>query len=325
MRLLVKAFVVVTVALCIMLGFALTTELQGTRRSVEVFGSDEVEPDQRRTPIEIESWEDRVARISAEEKTRFDAQHLSEHDEDVRANEQRKVRKVRRFQWESPAETRGKIWNVPEEESEHATLTAFLRICVAEADGRAQDCVGIWQVMKNIRRRSCTRGHVRRITECDDDGETMLSVMRRSQRHIMGFIPLRNKRAAWIRNLEMDCELPEGWTGNENQWDAQYGSKRCPHVVELGRYLLKGELPPRRPGVDLDWLPGRPITWGGRCESGKASCDDPMACSRGLARIQNTETYNAFWRRPRTPDEVDPICKQLGYAHFNEEEMIQGG
>jgi len=124
-----------------------------------------------------------------------------------------KKREVRRFQWESPAETRGKVWNVPDEETELDVLTAFLRICIAEADGNSQDCVGIWQVFKNIRRRACDRGEVRRITECDEDGETMLSVMRRSQRHVLGYVPIRNGRAAWISKLTTDCDVPEGWTG----------------------------------------------------------------------------------------------------------------
>lgn len=229
-----------------------------------------------------------------------------------------KRRKVRRFDWEADAEARGKAWNIPEEESEQATLTAFLRICIAEADGSPQDCVGIFQVMKNIRRRGCERAAVRRITECDEAGETMLSVMRRAQPHIMAAkgYTLRNKRAGWIRNLETDCEVPEGWDHGEARWDAQYGSRRCPYAVELGRALIAGTdlAKVSRPGHRLEWLPGRPITWGGRCESGKAACDDRVACARGLARITGTGTHNAFWRRPATEEEIDPVCKALGYG-----------
>jgi len=237
---------------------------------------------------------------------------------------QLRARRLFSFAWESPPETRGKAWNVPEGDTspEEATLTAFVRICIAEADGYLQDCVGIWQVMKNIRRRSCERGHVRRITQCEEGGgETLLSVMRRAQPHILAMpgYKLRNDRAAWIRNVTTDCENPpEGWGGTENQWDARYGSKRCPHVVELGQYLMKGKLPPDRPGVDLEWLPGRPITWGGRCETKRASCDDQIACQRGLARVTGgPDTKNAFWckigqRGCRTTPE--PVCVALGYG-----------
>lgn len=232
----------------------------------------------------------------------------------------KRKRKIRRFRWESPAETRGKLWNIPEEESEEATLEAFLRVCIAEADGNPQDCVGIWQVVKNNRRRTCNRGMVRRITECiEGEGETFLSALRRHQRHVLGYIKARNKRAVWIGKMTLDCENPpeEFYAGHSedkrlNQWDARY-QKRCSHVVELGRHLIKGELPPPRPGQRLAWLPHRPITWGGRCESGKAACDDQIACARGLNRIPETDTLNAFWCRPGKrgcPDGIDPICQE---------------
>ena len=201
-----------------------------------------------------------------------------------------------------------------------ATLNGFLRICISEADGNFQDCVGIWQVMSNIRRRSCERGHVRRITECDENGETMLSVMRRSQRHVMGMMPLRNSRAGWIRNMDTECEVPEGWTGSDDEWNAWY-MRRCQNVVALGRTLIADEPLPQSPGSRLVWLPGNPITWGGRCETKNGACDDRIACARGLSRIAGTDTHNAFWRRPLTPDEVDPICVQMGYGHLNASEQ----
>jgi len=236
----------------------------------------------------------------------------------------RPKRKVRRFQWESPAQTRGKIWNVPDEEGEDAVLTAFLRVCMAEANGNPQDCVGIWQVVGNNRRRTCDRGMIRRITECDDNGETFLSALRRHQRHVLGYMKARNKRAVWIGKMTLDCEDPPdeflaGQSEQErlNQWDARY-QQQCSQVVSDARYLIKGELPPSRPGRRLRWLPGRPITWGGRCETKRASCDDRIACSRGLARVENTDTLNAFWCRTGSGhgcrDDMEPVCIQLGYG-----------
>jgi hypothetical protein len=257
----------------------------------------------------------------------------------VRESEERLAktphRRVRRFSWMSPTATMGQRLALPLKESNATVLEAFVRICVAEADGHLQDCVGVWQVMKNIRRTRCTRGEVRRITECEElegqDGvtrlrETMISVMRRAQPHIMAMgqfkTNVRNSRAAWIRNLTTDCENPPAnYPGKTKQqrlddWDFRY-RKRCGYVVQLGEYLLKGKLPPDRPGVNLEWLPGRPITWGGDCSSGKASCDDPIACSRGLARVKGgPKTHNAFWCRPGRgcSDTIDPMCAELGYA-----------
>lgn len=251
-------------------------------------------------------------------------------------------RRVRRFRWMSPAASMGERLALPLRESNEDLLTAFTRICIAEADGYLQDCVGIWQVMQNIRRIRCTRGEVRRITECEElagqDGvvrlqETMISVMRRSQPHIMAMgrfkTKVRNRRAAWIRHMTTDCENPpRNWTGDEDQWDAQYGAKRCPYVVQLGEYLLKGKLPPDRPGVRLEWLPGRPITWGGDCSSGKASCDDTIACARQLARVKGgPKTHNAFWCRPGRgcSDDIDPICIQMGYPSLKAHAAGAGG
>ena len=261
-------------------------------------------------------WEERRQKRAAEREAAAQVREaLVKATTERLANEPPK-RRVRRFPWQSPAKTWGQLLDVSEAENTRATLTALVRICIAEADGAQQDCVGIWQVLKNIRRRSCARGHVRRITECEEGGgETMLSVMKRAQPHILAATgyTLRNPRAGWIRNLGLDCENPpEGWTGNENQWAAQYGAKTCPQTIITAQHLLKNELPPPRPGARLTWIKGRPITWGGRCESGKASCDDRMACDRGLIRLQSN-TYNAFWRRAR-PGEVEPICAENGYG-----------
>jgi len=226
----------------------------------------------------------------------------------------KRVRRVRRFRWESPAERRGEIWNVPVEESHEALLTALLRVCIAEADGNPQDCTGIWQVVKNNRRRSCDRGMIRRITECvEGEGETYLSALRRHQRHVLGMIKAQNQRAIWVGKLTPNCEMPEGYPKSGNHWDSHYGSKACPQAVADARRLLAGKLPESRPGHRVQWLPGRPITWGGRCESGKAACDDQIACSRGLVRLQGTNTLNAFWRRPTSPEEIDPVCSEMGY------------
>lgn len=237
----------------------------------------------------------------------------------AKAPPRKRVRRVRRFQWESPAETRGRLWNVPEEETEESLLTALLRVCLAEADGRPQDCTGIWQVVKNNRRRSCDRGMIRRITECEEEGgETFLSALRRHQRHVLGMIKARNRRAAWISKLTPDCEVPEGWTEGENLWDSHYGSKVCPQAVADARRLIAGELPESRPGQRVRWLPGRPVTWGGRCEKNGGACDDRMACERVLARIPETDTLNAFWCRIGASgcrSDPEPVCLALGYQY----------
>jgi hypothetical protein len=266
--------------------------------------------------------EERWSRL--EEESRLQREALE--TELAKSPPQKRVRQVHRFLWESPAETRGKIWNVPVEESQEALLTALLRVCIAEADGQPEDCTGIWQVVKNNRRRSCDRGLIRRITECvDGEGETYMSALRRHQRHVLGMIKARNRRAVWISNLLPDCEMPEGYPESEDHWNSHYGSKVCPQAVADVRRLLAGKLPEERPGHRVRWLPGRPMTWGGRCESRGGACDDRIACGRGLARIPDTGTMNAFWCRPGTagcPEDIDPICIQMGYPSLRVTETV---
>ena len=286
-----------------------------------VQASSEAEPEKR----ERVSWEElnrefdeRMAKASVEE-----AVYRNKLREDAPEASPVKHQKVKRFNWESPAESRGKVWNVPEEETMDALVTALLRVCIAEADGRPQDCVGIWQVVKNNRRRTCDRGMIRRITECHaDGGETYLSALRRHQRHVLGYMEVRNSRARWVRNLETSCEMPEGWALGETRWNSLYGTKICPQAVADARRLLAGKLPESRPGGRSEWLEGRPVTWGGRCETKGGACDDRVACERALARIPDTNTLNAFWCRIGNSgcrQDPEPLCVKLGYRYHQVE------
>lgn len=251
----------------------------------------------------------RVERIRQEEGVRsVTTEEQAEAEAAVAAAS--KLRRVKRWVWESPAETRARMWNLPENESDEATATGLLRICLSEADGSRDDCVAIWQVLRNIRSRSCNRGMIRRITECDDSGETMLSAMRRAQRSVMGMAKARSTRTRWIREVGLDCAQPPSWPHSERLWQRQYG-RSCGEASTLARRLVRGD------DVELVIRGARPIAWGGRCESNRGACDDPIACSRGLARIEGLETHNAFWCRPNTPGcrtGVDPICREMGYG-----------
>jgi hypothetical protein len=261
-------------------------------------------------------WDERRRKRQAENAAHDERRKRLVRETEARlAKEPPRKRRVRRYPWQSPGSTLGEILDVPEENNAEATLVALVRVFLSEADGHPRDNVGVYQVVKNIRSRTCDRGRIRKITQCDENGETLLSALRRAQPHILAVTgyKLRNARAGWIRNQGLDCENPpRGWRRSENEWDAQYGSKTCPQTVEAARYLVKGELPPSRPGARARWLPGAPIAWGGRCENKRASCDDRMACARGLIRL-DTKTHNAFWRKAG-PGEIEPICAEHGYA-----------
>lgn len=217
-------------------------------------------------------------------------------------------RKLRRWRWQSPAEIRAKVWHVPENEAQEATETALLRICTSEMANSVRDCIGIWQVIGNIRQRSCDRNYTDLITECDDNGETHLSAMRRASRYVVGAVPPKHRRHKWIARMELDCEKPAKFPRDQRFWDRHHRDD-CERIAKLARELVGG----RRRAITRAPI----IAWGGRCEVPGGACDDPLACARGLARVPDTDTANAFWCKigsKRCRQDVDPICVQLGYG-----------
>lgn len=306
----------------------------------DLLGANTVESTAEASPARVEIPMP-ATEISEAEKALL-AKRREAHEASVaeakQAKAERRQRKIRSYRFDSPAEARARLWNVPEDEHEEATATALLRVCISEADASQkalQDCVGIYQVIRNIRSRSCDRDRVRKITQCDESGETLLSVMRRASKSILGVVPPRSRRSTWISELGLSCEQPPSWPLSTLEWDRQYGhQKRCPRVARLVRGLVSSGKIPRSPEfAHLSWVPGRPVTWGGRCESGRGACDDDIACQRGLARLR-TDTFNALWCVPGSAgcsDEIDEVCIKRGHPSLaerraaTEAERLQGG
>jgi len=236
------------------------------------------------------------------------AQRSGELEKRLANRPKRRTRRVERYTWEAPADTRARLWNIPETEAVEAVTIGLLRICTSEQAGSENDCIGIWQVLQNIRSRSCNRGLFRRITECDDNGETILSVMRRASRFALGVVPPRNKRQVWISELDLSCAKPESYPHGDAVWERSL-LQRCHRIAELTEKLVGGE--------KRIITRARVIAWGGRCENSQGACDDRHACARGLARVPGLKTKNAFWCQPGSTGcapTVDPICTKLGYA-----------
>lgn len=183
------------------------------------------------------------------------------------------------------------------EDSERAEITNLLRICTCESEGSGKDCLGIWQVLRNIRSRTCDRERIPRISECDENGETMLSVMRRAQRFATGAAPTTRARQRWISRMELSCDMPEGFSPGARVWENQH-RQLCEATRSLAARLVRGD--------KQRLTPARIIAWGGRCEDRRGACDDHFACARGLVRAE-TPTANAFWRRGGAEEE-EPIC-----------------
>jgi hypothetical protein len=219
---------------------------------------------------------------------------------------------TRRWKLGTPPASKAEIWNIPEEETLQTQATALLRMCISEADGNRADCIGIWQVVQNVRSRSCDRSLRARITECNDSGEeTILSAMKRLSGAVLGLIPTRSRRQRWISELELACSMPKSFPHGPDVWRRHYQS-RCPRASKLARDLVSGALHKKI-------TPAPIIAWGGRCEVSRGACDDRIACLRRLARVPGLHTKNAFWCRPGSPNcasDVDPLCRQyLDRAH----------
>jgi len=202
------------------------------------------------------------------------------------------------------------LWAVPREGGHEATLAALLRVCVSEGGWRTseslQDCVWIWQVTQNIRARadSCEVGDYRGITECDENGETNLSAMRRLAGRVLDESKARTARQRFISNLDLTCERPLFFPRGDS-WERNLKAP-CERMASEVRAIvrLKGDRRLTNGAI--------PIAWGGRCEDSRGACDDAIACKRGLARIPGSKTANAFWCRPGSPGcspTIDPICR----------------
>lgn len=241
----------------------------------------------------------------------------------------------------SPEEQREALWDLAHLPQEEAEATALMRVWGSEVEWtNERDMIGIWQVVQNVRARHCDvnqNAHARRrITQCrtatgevvsveegdDIEGaeETVLSALRRLSERALGIVDARTRRGAWISSMTLDCSEPEGWPRTRGPWDRSTTRANCEQYAPLARELVSGET--RRQITQA-----RVIAWGGRCERHcddpadpstcrqTGACDDSMACRRGLTRIHDTTTSNAFWCRPGTPhcpDSIDPICEHFG-------------
>lgn len=291
------------------------------------------------------NWDEMERRQEARiEQARVESERRRQEAEAMAAEqpkvEQRRIRRVRRWAWLSPAEKRAKIWSVPKRETDDAVVTGLLRICTSEQQGSVPDCVGIWQVLNNIRSRSCNRSYTQLITECDENGETLLSAMGRASRYVVGVVEPTHRRQRWIARLKTDCEMPRYFEADVRRyclgrelgecaqqiWETQH-RRDCESTVELARGLVSGEHPRRITQATV-------IAWGGRCEDPGGACDDRLACGRGLARVPHLEegpskTANGFWCRPGTgrgcPEDIDPVCIQMGYQSLRQQVAVTEG
>jgi hypothetical protein len=143
--------------------------------------------------------------------------------------------------------------------------------------------------------------------ECDENGETNLSAMRRLSGRILDESKARTVRQRFISKLDLTCERPMFFPRGDS-WERNL-KRPCERMAREVRAIVQLEADRRLTNG------ARPIAWGGRCEDSGGACDDEIACRRGLARIPGSKTYNAFWCRPGTSGcraTIDPVCTPGG-------------
>lgn len=258
--------------------------------------------------------EERWAKQEAEaEARRASLQAEAERGAEKRERERReRLRSARDRLWllKSPAAIREALWAIPREGGHEEEAEALLRICVSEAGWRSaealQDCVWIWQVVQNVRSRSCSTHYHREFMTCNGDEETNLSAMRRLAGGVLDESKARSARQRFISHLDLSCERPLHFPRGDS-WERNLKAP-CERMAREVRAIVRLKGDRRLTGGAI------PIAWGGRCEDSRGACDDELACRRGLARIE-TKTANAFWCRPGTvgcSPTIDPVCTPGG-------------
>jgi hypothetical protein len=276
-----------------------------------------------------ENWErheqEREERWKRDEESQIKRREMEALHDDSKLIQKAKIdranrrRTARDKMWllKSPSALREALWRIPRTGGDEATVEGLLRVCVSEAGWRPEglrDCAWIWQVVQNIRSRSCdtNRGSM----ECDEGGETNLSALRRLSGRVLDESKARTVRQRFISRLDSSCKRPLGFPRGDS-WERNL-QRPCERIASEVHAIVSLK-------ADRNLTNGAiPIAWGGRCEDSGGACDDAAACSRGLARIPDSDTYNAFWCRPGSPGcsaRIDPVCS--AFVKQSEEVVLE--
>lgn len=91
-------------------------------------------------------------------------------------------------------------------------ILALARICVNEEGWSSKrGCAAIWQVVKNVRSKTCNIKKIPNITQCRHGQETYLSTMRRLSKRVTGIVPATREHHKWTSTLQMNDDPPTKW------------------------------------------------------------------------------------------------------------------
>jgi hypothetical protein len=185
-------------------------------------------------------------------------------------------------------------------------MLALARICVNEEGWHnPRGCAAIWQVVQNVRSKTCNRKRISLSTQCRNGKETSLSAMRRLSKRVTGIIPPTSSQQKWTSTLQANNHAPSGWieckkaikqgkkrvsfpTGCHGVWELY--SEPWAKVREIARKLYLGQVD-TRPCPEKNTKHGPVIAWG-------YSGDLWLAERRGLIQVDCGDTGNYFFAKP---------------------------
>lgn len=186
-------------------------------------------------------------------------------------------------------------------------ILALARICVNEEGWfNKTGCAAIWQVVQNVRSKTCNKKVIPLITQCKNGKETSLSAMRRLSKRVTGLVPPTTPRQRWTSTLQPSKRPPLKWVectsyktvknkrvsfpiGCHGVWKLY--SEAWLEILETAKKLYQRHHEDL-PCPTANAFHGPVIAWGYKG-------DLWLAKRRGLIQINCGDTGNFFFAKPK--------------------------
>jgi len=187
-------------------------------------------------------------------------------------------------------------------------ILALARICVNEEGWyNKRGCAAIWQVVQNVRSKTCNKKRIPLITQCKNGKETSLSAMRRLSKRVTGLVPPTTSQQKWTSTLQASNKPPNAWVectgvkkvkgkevaipiGCHGVWKLY--SDAWGELRKTARDLYAGRVKtPPCPKANNEH--GPVIAWG-------YEGDLWLAKRRGLIQVDCGDTGNMFFAKPKS-------------------------
>lgn len=172
-----------------------------------------------------------------------------------------------------------------------AVALLLAKMCVSEEGWQPRGCPALWQVIENVRSRSCERA-----LECVNGEETHLSAMMRLSPRVSGRRPPGTTRVANIAGLTDSDTVPPTWvecepgqeTGCSGTWERYV--PRWQRVRQFAAHIIAQR--------NIEQCPAPVISWGGAMDDDHMSRRNERRVEAGsepLLRVACDGTANRFY------------------------------